>query len=133
MKVVRDTPSSDGPCVYEVSSNYVERIKTYGPDKQKVNRRTDGHTDGQTDNPRHTIIRPVDDGRIIIGMYQRGMEIKDLVLIRLVHTQCQQSSNPGEITLTVLSVCRLSGNSTQYKLYSSEVLHTHIHTNILIL
>jgi hypothetical protein len=36
MKAVRDTPSSDGACVYEVSSNYVERSKTYGPDKQKV-------------------------------------------------------------------------------------------------
>jgi hypothetical protein len=60
MKAVRDTPSSDGACVYEVSSNYVERIKRYGPDKQKVHRRTDG----RTDNPRHTIIRPVDDGRI---------------------------------------------------------------------
>jgi hypothetical protein len=64
MKVVRDTPPSYGACVYEVSSNYVERIKTYGPDKQKVNTRTDTRTDGHTDNPRHTIIRPVDDGRI---------------------------------------------------------------------
>jgi hypothetical protein len=36
MKAVRDTPSSDGACVYEVSSNYIERSKTYGPDKQKV-------------------------------------------------------------------------------------------------
>jgi hypothetical protein len=36
MTVVRDTPSSDGVCVYKVSSNYVERIKSYGPDKQKV-------------------------------------------------------------------------------------------------
>jgi hypothetical protein len=66
MKAVRDTPSSDGVCVYEVSSNYVERIKRYAPDKQKVNGQTDGQTDGRTDNPRHTIIRPVDDGRIII-------------------------------------------------------------------
>jgi hypothetical protein len=40
MKAVRDTPSSDGACVYEVSSNYVERSKTYGPDKQKVDART---------------------------------------------------------------------------------------------
>jgi hypothetical protein len=37
MKMVRDTLSSDGACLYEVSSNYVERIKRYGPDKQKVN------------------------------------------------------------------------------------------------
>jgi hypothetical protein len=36
MNVVRDTPSSDGACVYEVSLNYLERIKSYGPDKQKV-------------------------------------------------------------------------------------------------
>jgi hypothetical protein len=48
MKAVRDTPSSDGACVYEVSSNYVERIKRYGPDKQKVNGRTDTRTDGRT-------------------------------------------------------------------------------------
>jgi hypothetical protein len=40
MKAVCDTPSSDGACVYEVSSNYVERIKRYGPDKKKVNTRT---------------------------------------------------------------------------------------------
>jgi hypothetical protein len=33
MKAVRDTPSSDGACVC-VSSNYLERIKSYGPDKQ---------------------------------------------------------------------------------------------------
>jgi hypothetical protein len=39
-----DFDFSDGACVYEVSSNYVERIKRYGPDKQKVN----GHTDGRT-------------------------------------------------------------------------------------
>jgi hypothetical protein len=44
MKAVRDTPSSDGACMYEVSSNYLERIKSYGPDKQKVNGRTDGRT-----------------------------------------------------------------------------------------
>jgi hypothetical protein len=62
MKAVRDTPSSDGACVYEISLNYLERIKSYGPDKQQVN----GHTDGHTDNPRHTIIRPVDDRRIKI-------------------------------------------------------------------
>jgi hypothetical protein len=53
MKAVCDTPYSDGACMYEVSSNYVERIKTYGPDKQKVNTRTDTrtdrHTDGRTD------------------------------------------------------------------------------------
>jgi hypothetical protein len=49
MKAVRDTPSSDGACVYEVSSHYVERSKTYGPDKQKVNTRTDRRTDGHTD------------------------------------------------------------------------------------
>jgi hypothetical protein len=36
MKVVRGTPSSDGACVYEVSSNYVERIKSDDPEKQKV-------------------------------------------------------------------------------------------------
>jgi hypothetical protein len=35
MKPVRDTPSSDGAYVYEVSSNYLVRIKSYGPDKQK--------------------------------------------------------------------------------------------------
>jgi hypothetical protein len=34
MKVVRDTLSSDGACVNEVSSNYLERIKSYGMDKQ---------------------------------------------------------------------------------------------------
>jgi hypothetical protein len=34
MKAVWDTPSSDGACVYEVLSNYLERIKSYGPDKQ---------------------------------------------------------------------------------------------------
>jgi hypothetical protein len=34
MKAVRDNPTSDGACVYEVSSNYLERIKSYGPDKQ---------------------------------------------------------------------------------------------------
>jgi hypothetical protein len=64
MKAARDTPSSDGACVYEVSSNYVERIKRYVPDKQKVNGHTDTQTHRHTDNPRHTIIRPVDDGRI---------------------------------------------------------------------
>jgi hypothetical protein len=64
MKEVRNTPSSDGACVCEVSLNYLERIKSYGPDKQKVNGRTDTRTHGRTDNPRHTIIRPVDDGRI---------------------------------------------------------------------
>jgi hypothetical protein len=49
MKAVRATPSSDGACLYEVSSNYDERIKRYGPDKQKVNGRTDTRTDGRTD------------------------------------------------------------------------------------
>jgi hypothetical protein len=44
MKVVRDTPSSDGACVYEVSLNCHERIQIYGPEEQKVN----GHTDGRT-------------------------------------------------------------------------------------
>jgi hypothetical protein len=34
MKAVRDTPSSDGACVYEVSSKYLEPIKSYGPEKQ---------------------------------------------------------------------------------------------------
>jgi hypothetical protein len=29
MKAVRDTPSSDGACVYEVSLNYLERIKLW--------------------------------------------------------------------------------------------------------
>jgi hypothetical protein len=37
MKTVRDTPSSDSACVYEVSSNDLEQIKSYDPDKQKVN------------------------------------------------------------------------------------------------
>jgi hypothetical protein len=46
MKAVRDTLSSDGAGVYEVSSNYIERIKRY--DKQKVNRQTDRQTDGRT-------------------------------------------------------------------------------------
>jgi hypothetical protein len=41
MKAVSDTPSSDGACVYEVSLNYLERIKSYGPEKQKVNGWTD--------------------------------------------------------------------------------------------
>jgi hypothetical protein len=36
MKAVCNTPSSDCACVYEVSSNYLEWIKSYGPDKQKV-------------------------------------------------------------------------------------------------
>jgi hypothetical protein len=36
MKAVRDTPPSDGACLYEVASNYLERIKTYGLDKQNV-------------------------------------------------------------------------------------------------
>jgi hypothetical protein len=77
MKAVCDTPSSDGACVYEVSSNYVERIKRYGPDKQKVNRQTDGRTDTRTDNPRHTIIRPVDEGRIkrYLKLKYRGLHI----------------------------------------------------------
>jgi hypothetical protein len=70
MKAVRDTPSSDGACVYEVSSNYVERIKRYGPDKQKVN----GRTHRRTDNPRHTIIRPVDDGRIKRSKIYQGRD-----------------------------------------------------------
>jgi hypothetical protein len=39
--------SSDGACVYEVSSNYLEHIKRYGADNQKVN--------GRTYNPRNTI------------------------------------------------------------------------------
>jgi hypothetical protein len=34
LKAVRDTPSSVGACVYEVSSNYLVQIKSYGPDKQ---------------------------------------------------------------------------------------------------
>jgi hypothetical protein len=42
--VVCDTPSSDGACVYKVSLNYLEWIKSYGPEKQKVNGRTDGHS-----------------------------------------------------------------------------------------
>jgi hypothetical protein len=41
MKPVRDTPSSDGACVYEVSLNFLERIKSYGPEEQKVNGWTD--------------------------------------------------------------------------------------------
>jgi hypothetical protein len=44
MKVVCDTLSSDGACVYEVSLHYLERIKSYSPDKQKVN----GHTYGRS-------------------------------------------------------------------------------------
>jgi hypothetical protein len=36
IEVVRDTPSSYGACVYEVSSNYIKRIKSYDPDKQNV-------------------------------------------------------------------------------------------------
>jgi hypothetical protein len=59
MKAVRKTPSRDGACVYEVSLNYLERFKSYGPDKQKVNRPTDTQTDGQSTPSRH-----VDDGRI---------------------------------------------------------------------
>jgi hypothetical protein len=39
MKAVCDTPSCDGACVYKVSLNYLERIKCYGPEEQKV---TDG-------------------------------------------------------------------------------------------
>jgi hypothetical protein len=35
MKAVHDTQCSDGACVYEVSSNYLVRIKSYGPDKQR--------------------------------------------------------------------------------------------------
>jgi hypothetical protein len=35
MKAVSDTLSSYGACMYEVSSNYLERIKNYGPDKQR--------------------------------------------------------------------------------------------------
>jgi hypothetical protein len=34
MKAVRDTLSSDGAHVYEVSLNYLLRMKSYGPDKQ---------------------------------------------------------------------------------------------------
>jgi hypothetical protein len=68
MKAVRDTPSSDGACVYEVSSNYVERSKTYGPDKQKVDDRPPARTHARPHArphiKRHTIIRPVFDGRI---------------------------------------------------------------------
>jgi hypothetical protein len=47
-KAVRDTPSSVGACVFTVWSNYVERIKRYGPDKQKVNGWTDTRTHGQS-------------------------------------------------------------------------------------
>jgi hypothetical protein len=57
MNVVRDTPSSDGACVYEVSSNYLERIQSYGPDKKLW-------TPARPPVKRHTIIRPVFDGRI---------------------------------------------------------------------
>jgi hypothetical protein len=35
-KTERDAPASDGACVYEVSSNYLVRIKSYGPDKQRL-------------------------------------------------------------------------------------------------
>jgi hypothetical protein len=120
MKAVR----SDSACVYEVSSNYLVRIKSYGLDKQRpyltfdlelwpwpwseghysgtwhsvwwwctcvwstcivklswtdkklariskklTDRQTDTRTDGRTDNPRHTIIRPVEDGRIKTKTY----------------------------------------------------------------
>jgi hypothetical protein len=43
MKVVCDTPSSDGECVYEVSLNYLERIKSLWPGEAKSER-----TDTQT-------------------------------------------------------------------------------------
>jgi hypothetical protein len=33
MKAARNTLSTDGASVYEVSSNYLEQIKSYGPDK----------------------------------------------------------------------------------------------------
>jgi hypothetical protein len=58
MKDVRDTLSSDGACVYEVhvSLNYLERIKSYGPDKQKVNGQTDIQTHGQS-TPYHNTSR----------------------------------------------------------------------------
>jgi hypothetical protein len=48
MKAVRDTPSSAGACLYEVSLSYLERIKSYCPDKQTVNGQTDRRTDGHT-------------------------------------------------------------------------------------
>jgi hypothetical protein len=35
MNPLRDTLSRDGACVYEVSLNYLEWIKSYGPEKQK--------------------------------------------------------------------------------------------------
>jgi hypothetical protein len=35
MKAVCDTLSSDGADVYEVSSNYLVRMQSYGPDKQR--------------------------------------------------------------------------------------------------
>jgi hypothetical protein len=54
MKVVRNTPSSDGACVYEVYEVMARRSKKL----------TDTRTDARTDNPRHTKIRPVDDGHI---------------------------------------------------------------------
>jgi hypothetical protein len=41
MKSVCDTRSSDGACVYEVSSNYLERINSYG----RTDRRTDVPTE----------------------------------------------------------------------------------------
>jgi hypothetical protein len=49
MKAVRNTPSSDGAWLYEVSLTYLERIKSYGPDKQKVNGLTDGQTNHADD------------------------------------------------------------------------------------
>jgi hypothetical protein len=35
MKTVCDTPSSDGACVYEVLSNYIERFKNVWPGQAK--------------------------------------------------------------------------------------------------
>jgi hypothetical protein len=61
MTAVRDTPSSDGACVYE------EIVKLYQADKKlwSGQKKVNGQTDGRTDRQRHTIIRPVFDGRII--------------------------------------------------------------------
>jgi hypothetical protein len=35
MQVVRNTPPSDGACVYEVSSNYLDRNKNLWPGEEQ--------------------------------------------------------------------------------------------------
>jgi hypothetical protein len=46
MTLVRDTPSSDGACVYEVLLNYLERIKLWTGEAKSE--RMDGRTDTRT-------------------------------------------------------------------------------------